>query len=128
MRKKLLCMCDVSKENNKDKPEASRFHNFLNIFFASLIDFSSSSSTLDFIVACCGGILVRGGSAGGLVMKPKSGRDVVFGGAELNGAWPVYRGPLGIDATFKPGYPDPVEMDPDIIKRVDARWQQYWTA
>lgn len=55
-------------------------------------------------------------------------RDVVFTAAEMNGAWPVYRGCLGIDATFKPGYPDPVEMDPEITKRVSAKWRQYFNA
>ncbi|MBI3330895.1 MAG: hypothetical protein HYZ96_02140, partial [Candidatus Omnitrophica bacterium] len=52
--------------------------------------------------------------------------DVVFTSTELRGAWPVYRGCLGIDATFKPGYPEPIVMTPDIVKRVDARWHQYW--
>ena len=55
-------------------------------------------------------------------------RDVVFSSAQLNGAWPVYRGCLGIDATFKSGYPDPVTMEPAIIKKVDARWHRYWSA
>jgi 4-hydroxy-3-polyprenylbenzoate decarboxylase len=55
-------------------------------------------------------------------------RDVVFTSAELKGAWPVYRGCLGIDATFKRGYPDPIVMDPDVVKRVDERWRQYWNA
>jgi 4-hydroxy-3-polyprenylbenzoate decarboxylase len=55
-------------------------------------------------------------------------RDVMFSSAELKGAWPVYRGCLGIDATFKTGYPEPIVMDPAIVKHVDARWHQYWTA
>ena len=64
----------------------------------------------------------------GIFTRFDPARDVVFTSATLSDAWPVYRGCLGIDATFKAGYPDPVVMDPDIIKRVDARWAQYWTA
>jgi len=55
-------------------------------------------------------------------------RDVVFTQAELNGSWPVYRGLVGIDATFKTGYPDPIEMDPVVIDLVNRRWNQYWNA
>ncbi len=62
----------------------------------------------------------------GIFTRFDPARDIVFSNAELNGAWPVYRGCLGIDATFKPGYPDPVIMDPAVIKKVDARWQEYW--
>jgi 4-hydroxy-3-polyprenylbenzoate decarboxylase len=64
----------------------------------------------------------------GIFTRFDPARDVMFTSAQLNDAWPVYRGCLGIDATFKRGYPEPVVMDPDIIKRVDARWHQYWTA
>ncbi len=64
----------------------------------------------------------------GIFTRFDPARDVLFTSAELNGTWPVYRGCLGIDATFKPGYPDPVVMDPEIITRVDGRWHQYWTA
>jgi 4-hydroxy-3-polyprenylbenzoate decarboxylase len=75
----------------------------------------------------------------GIFTRFDPARDVVFTSAELKGAgpatnpvgggaWPVYRGRLGIDATFKPGYPDPILMDPAVITRVDARWNQYWTA
>ena len=38
----------------------------------------------------------------------------------------VYRGTIGIDATWKPGYPAPLEMDESIVKRVDRRWGDYW--
>ncbi len=62
----------------------------------------------------------------GIFTRFDPARDVIFSSAEMQGIWPVYRGCLGIDATFKRGYPDPVEMDPVIIKRVDQRWRQYW--
>ena len=64
----------------------------------------------------------------GIFTRFDPARDVVFSSAELRGAWPVYRGCLGIDATFKPGYPEPVVMEPAIVNRVTARWPQYWTA
>ncbi len=64
----------------------------------------------------------------GIFTRFDPARDVVFTEASLNGSWPVYRGRMGIDATFKRGYPDPVEMDPAIVKRVDERWHLYWTA
>jgi 4-hydroxy-3-polyprenylbenzoate decarboxylase len=35
-------------------------------------------------------------------------RDVVPASAELRGAWAAVRGPLGIDATWKRGYPEVV--------------------
>ena len=64
----------------------------------------------------------------GIFTRFDPARDVVFASAELKDAWPVYRGCLGIDATFKPGYPEPLVMEPQIVKRVDARWSQYWAA
>ncbi|MGE5620534.1 MAG: menaquinone biosynthesis decarboxylase [Sphingomonadaceae bacterium] len=51
-------------------------------------------------------------------------RDVLFARAELRGVWPVYHGPMGIDATFKEGYPDPLEMPEDVRARVSRRWGQ----
>jgi len=64
----------------------------------------------------------------GIFTRFDPARDVVFTRSELRDAWPTHRGCLGIDATFKPGYPDPVVMDPDVTKRVDDRWHQYWNA
>ncbi|MBI4286870.1 MAG: menaquinone biosynthesis decarboxylase [Chloroflexi bacterium] len=53
-------------------------------------------------------------------------RDIVFSETELRGATPVYHGVMGIDATFKPGYPATVEMLPEIKHRVSKRWDEYW--
>ena len=64
----------------------------------------------------------------GIFTRFDPARDVVFAEASLKGSWPVYRGCLGIDATFKQGYPDPIDMDSGIVKRVSERWHQYWTA
>ncbi len=33
--------------------------------------------------------------------------------------------PILIDARWKKGYPQPVAFDPDVEKRVDARWKEY---
>ncbi|HKY60661.1 MAG TPA: UbiD family decarboxylase [Gemmatimonadota bacterium] len=52
-------------------------------------------------------------------------RDVVFSEMRLDGAWPRYTGRMAIDATWKPGYPDPIEMDPDVVRLVDRRWNEY---
>ncbi len=64
----------------------------------------------------------------GIFTRFDPARDVFFTEMALHGAWPVYRGRLGIDATFKQGYPAPVVMSPEIQRRVDERWPQYWRA
>ncbi len=62
----------------------------------------------------------------GIFTRFDPARDVLFPEMRLEGAAPVYRGPLCIDATFKPGYPAPLVMDPDVVARVDKRWGEYW--
>ena len=52
--------------------------------------------------------------------------DVVFSEQRFVGITPVYSGVMGIDATWKPGYQKPLEMDPDIERLVDRRWKEYW--
>lgn len=52
-------------------------------------------------------------------------RDVTFTRSESRGPWTTNYGVLGIDATFKPGYPERLEMTPDIVARVDSRWTEY---
>ena len=52
--------------------------------------------------------------------------DVVFSEQRFVGITPVYSGVMGIDATWKPGYQKPLEMDPDIERLVDRRWDEYW--
>jgi len=53
-------------------------------------------------------------------------RDITFTEQQLIGISPIYKGMLGIDATWKTGYPNPLTMDDDIIKKVDERWDSYW--
>lgn len=53
-------------------------------------------------------------------------RDVLFKEQKLVGITPVYFGPMGIDATWKRGYPSPLMMDERIKKLVDEKWETYW--
>ncbi len=53
-------------------------------------------------------------------------RDVLFTDQKLIGISPVYNGVMGIDATWKPGYQEPLTMPEEIIKRVDEKWGKIW--
>ncbi len=53
-------------------------------------------------------------------------KDVIFSEKRFDGITPVYSGVMGIDATWKEGYPAPLEMTPEIVRKVDRRWQEYW--
>jgi 4-hydroxy-3-polyprenylbenzoate decarboxylase len=61
----------------------------------------------------------------GIFTRFDAARDVVFSESRLEGAWPQYAGRMAFDATWKPGYPDPIVMDPEVVGRVDARWREY---
>jgi UbiD family decarboxylase len=62
----------------------------------------------------------------GMFTRFDPARDVLFQEVELRGAWPVYRGRMGIDSTFKEGYPEPLTMTDEIRRKVDERWEEYW--
>ncbi|HTY58573.1 MAG TPA: menaquinone biosynthesis decarboxylase [Bacteroidota bacterium] len=53
-------------------------------------------------------------------------RDVLFAEQRLIGIAPVYGGAMGIDATWKKGYPAPLAMSGGVTKRVEERWESYW--
>jgi len=53
-------------------------------------------------------------------------RDVIFTENRLVGISPVYKGAMGIDATWKQGYPKPLVMDDEIVRRVDEKWGRIW--
>ncbi len=53
-------------------------------------------------------------------------RDVIFSEQKLMGISPTYGGVMGIDATWKPGYPEPLCMTDEVNKRVEQRWDSYW--
>lgn len=63
----------------------------------------------------------------GIFTRFDPARDVQFPQMEIVGAAPMYSGTLGIDATWKQGFPKPLEMLPEVIERVDRQWDQYWT-
>lgn len=53
-------------------------------------------------------------------------RDIIFTEQKLLGISPIYKGIMGIDATWKEGYPKPLRMTDAVKKRVDDRWDEYW--
>ena len=53
-------------------------------------------------------------------------RDVRFADEKLLGICPVYGGTMGIDATWKTGYPARLEMAEDVQRKVEERWDAYW--
>lgn len=61
----------------------------------------------------------------GILTRFDAARDVLFPDVKLVGACPVYRGTLGIDATWKEGYPAPVVCDEATDKLVTRRWSEY---
>jgi UbiD family decarboxylase len=62
----------------------------------------------------------------GIFTRFEPARDIIFAETQLRGSLPVYSGPLGIDAAWKEGYPEPLVMDERIVKRVDENWERYW--
>jgi 4-hydroxy-3-polyprenylbenzoate decarboxylase len=54
----------------------------------------------------------------GIFTRFDPARDMMFTDQRFVGARPVYQGPIGIDATWKEGYPLPLEMDPDVMRLV----------
>jgi len=59
----------------------------------------------------------------GIFTRFDCARDVIPAATESRGAWLTSRGPLGIDASWKPGYPEPVESTPEVIAAVDGWWR-----
>ena len=62
----------------------------------------------------------------GIFTRFDPARDMLFTDQTFVGARPVYRGIVGIDATWKEGYPAPLVMDESVVKLVDRRWREYW--
>jgi 4-hydroxy-3-polyprenylbenzoate decarboxylase len=59
----------------------------------------------------------------GIFTRFDCARDIVPARTETRGAWLTCRGPLGIDASFKDGYPEPVATPPGVIAKVDGWWR-----
>jgi 4-hydroxybenzoate decarboxylase subunit C len=62
----------------------------------------------------------------GIFTRFDPARDMIFQKQEFIGARPVYSGRIGIDATWKEGYPPPVTMPEDTIRLVERRWDEYF--
>ncbi len=58
----------------------------------------------------------------GIFTRFDCARDSIPAQVETRGAWLTCRGPLGIDATWKSGYPEPVANLPEVISAVDGWW------
>jgi 3-polyprenyl-4-hydroxybenzoate decarboxylase len=69
----------------------------------------------------------RANAIWGLFTRFDCERDVTFAEQRLIGAAPVYKGVMGIDATWKEGYPKALTMPEEIRKKVDRRWKEYWS-
>jgi 4-hydroxy-3-polyprenylbenzoate decarboxylase len=61
----------------------------------------------------------------GIFTRFDAARDLRFSKSRLVGAWPQHEGAMGMDATHKPGYPEPLAMPQRIIRMVDSRWKEY---
>ena len=61
----------------------------------------------------------------GIFTRFDAARDVIFTRSMLVGSAAVHEGIMGIDATWKPGYPNPCIMSEEIVKLVDSRWAEY---
>ncbi len=62
----------------------------------------------------------------GIFTRFDPARDMIFERQEFVGARPVYGGRIGIDATWKTGYPLPLTMPDEIVRLVDRRWGEYF--
>jgi 4-hydroxy-3-polyprenylbenzoate decarboxylase len=61
----------------------------------------------------------------GIFTRFDPARDMVFTKQSFVGARPVYSGRIGIDATWKDGYPLPLSMPDEVVRLVDRRWKEY---
>jgi 4-hydroxy-3-polyprenylbenzoate decarboxylase len=61
----------------------------------------------------------------GIFTRFDAARDVCFTRSKLAGATVINEGIMGIDATWKPGYPNPCVMPEEVVKKVDSRWREY---
>jgi 4-hydroxy-3-polyprenylbenzoate decarboxylase len=64
----------------------------------------------------------------GIFTRFDPARDFIFAQQTFRGARPVYSGRLGIDASWKEGYPLPLTMPEEIVRLVDRRWGEYGLA
>lgn len=63
----------------------------------------------------------------GIFTRFDPARDLRFTSTSIHGIKPQYEGVMAIDATWKKGYPEGLEMDEAIKERVDKQWNRYWS-
>lgn len=61
----------------------------------------------------------------GIFTRFDCARDILFANVTLEGIQPNYQGSLGIDATWKENYPQPLSMLSSIKEKVTQRWNDY---
>jgi UbiD family decarboxylase len=61
----------------------------------------------------------------GIFTRFDAARDVCFTRSTLTGISVTNEGIMGIDATWKHGYPNPCIMPEEVLKKVDARWREF---
>jgi UbiD family decarboxylase len=61
----------------------------------------------------------------GIFTRFDAARDVFFTSSKLERSVVINEGIVGIDATWKPGYPNPCVMSEEVIDKVDRRWKEY---
>ncbi len=61
----------------------------------------------------------------GIFTRFDAARDIEFTSTRLEGVTTIYDGVMGIDATWKPGYPNPCETPEEVTKKVEGRWGEY---
>jgi 4-hydroxy-3-polyprenylbenzoate decarboxylase len=60
----------------------------------------------------------------GIFTRFDAARDVMPAASEVRGAWVHLTGPIGIDATWKQGYPKPVENTAEVVRAIDGWWDR----
>jgi len=58
----------------------------------------------------------------GIFTRFDCARDVAFTTVRQRGVWTTCYGIMGIDATFKPGYPERLRMPDEVVERVNGMW------
>jgi 4-hydroxybenzoate decarboxylase subunit C len=83
---------------------------------------------LKIIAAVSGDVDIRDreNSIWGIFTRFDCERDVVFSEQSLIGISPIYKGVMGIDATWKTGYPEVLTYPEEVVRKVDSRWNDYW--
>jgi 3-polyprenyl-4-hydroxybenzoate decarboxylase len=107
-----LLVVQVSKEGRKVLEQLVRDPDLEGVKIIAVV---SPDVDLDDRVSTLWGIFTRFDCA----------RDVEFTETTLVGSVARPSGRLGIDATFKAGYPEPLDMPQELREKVNVRWAEY---